>query len=560
MRKTILSIPFVLFLLCINPVSARAQSKKNLVTVDVSGYVIDDSGQPLSGILMKAGKSAEIAITGENGEFSIKTGIVDHIGIDVEGFEHVTIHIDAGSMESDTIMLQRLDYFSENSKVDFPFGSINMDRSVGSVYKVSGEMLRKHPSGQVLEALTGLIPGLMIQQNSSRPGYEGFSVTHLGKPVEVLIDGFPQDLHISLREIEEVVMLKGAASTAMIGDVGADGVLLIKTKRGKAGPRQLKFEYEHGYGTPTSTGNYMNSYDYATLINKSLVNDGLQSIYTNDALTAYQTGSDPVRYPDVNYMDEFLRNNITRQQFNGQFSGGTSNSRYFANFAYNGFDGLEKLAEKRTGRDLVFRTNLDLDVSENVNIDASLVGSFQQQRQPQLTTGNMYDILSTYPPNATPLMLGDSIYITSRDWPDNMLFEMKEGGYIEQTDRRMNMNLGLNLDLVKITPGLSFKAKVAIDIWNQMSLEIDHTPSEYEILYEPRPPGADTMIVNQTSAGNKQLNPSDAGESVQRIYNFYGILNYDRSFNDHALNANLLAYQYAIEPDGRIDNDKWTDV
>jgi len=147
MRKTILSIPFVLFLLCINPVSTRAQSKSNLVTVDVSGYVIDDSGQPLSGILMKAGKSAEIAITGENGEFSIKSGIIDHIGIDVEGFEHVTIHIDAGSMESDTILLQRLDYFSEDSKMDFPFGSVDMDRSVGSVYKVSGEKLRKHPSG-----------------------------------------------------------------------------------------------------------------------------------------------------------------------------------------------------------------------------------------------------------------------------------------------------------------------------------------------------------------------------------------------------------------------------
>jgi len=413
MRKNIALLPILLLLLGTVPYTVYAQDKEKLVTFEQSGYILDDAGTPLPGVLLKAGKTGAVDITGQSGEFTINTAAIDHVGINEEGYNSLSVSVWNGIIERDTIILQRTNYFSEESNVEFPFGSINMNRSTGSVFKVSGDQLRKHPSGQVLEALTGLIPGLMIRQTSSRPGYEGYNLMYHGKPVEVLIDGFPQQLHLSLREIEEVIMMKGAASTAMMGDLGANGILYVKTLRGQAGPRQLKFEYEPGYGIPTAMGEYMNAHDYASTINQSLVNDGLQSIYTDDALSAYLNGADPVRYPDVNYRDEFLRSNMNRQQFNAQFSGGTGNSKYFTNVAYGDFKGLEKLDEKRNGQDFIFRANLDLDIAENAKLDASLVGSFQKMRQPYLTTANFFDGMSSYPFNAFPLMLGDSIYITS---------------------------------------------------------------------------------------------------------------------------------------------------
>jgi len=552
MRK-ILIIPFLLFFLGMIPVKINAQKTK-VATADVSGHLYDDAGTPLPGILLKAGKSSAIAISDVNGAFTINAGLIDHIGISEEGYNAESFGVFNGNLESDTIVLQRINAFSENSEIEFPFGSSGINQSTGSVVRISGDQVERHPSGQVMEALTGLIPGLQIMQSSSRPGSENFSVRYHGKSVQVLIDGFPQELQVSLREVEEVIMMKGAAATAMMGDLGADGILLINTKKGKSGPRKLSFEYETGYGTPTAMGDFMNSYDYAQTINASLLNDGLQPIYGADALAAYQDGSDPVRYPDVDYYGEFFRENVSRQQFNGQFSGGTENSRYFANFAYNGVEGLEKMGERRSGKDLVFRTNLDLDISKNVNLDASLVGSFQQQRLPKLTTGSMFGIVSSYQPNAFPLMLGDSIYITSRDRPTNMLFEMTEGGYVETSDRRMNMNVGLNIDLNDYIEGLSFRTKVAVDVWNQISLDLDHRSDEYELLFETLPNGTDTMIINQTVVERKELNPGNNGDAVQRKYNVFGILNYDRTFDEHALNANLLFYQYIFEVDGRLNN------
>ena len=553
MKKNIKTLLLLIVFGGIFLIPIQAQKNKKPSTTLASGFVMDDAGNPISGLLLTAYNSHKSTVTDSQGKFEIEVQLNDFLGVDIEGLEPSSHEVSFGKLSNDTIIMQRTSFFNEKESVDIPFGSVSMNRSTGSVIRISGEQLQRQPSGIFTEALSGLIPGLMISQVSSRPGYEGFNMTYHGHSIEVLVDGVPQATQISLREIDEVVFMRGASATAYMGDMGANGLLLVKTKRGMTGTRKMSFEYETGSGTPTVMGEFMNAYDYANEINKAWLSDGhAQPYYSNEALSAYQNGTDPIRYPDVNYFDEFLRNNVNRNQFNAQASGGTKNSRYFMNIAYSHLNGLEKLSEKRKNDDLSFRSNIDLNLSEDILLDAALTGTYQKQRTPRYATGSMFNVMSTYAPNSFPLMLGDSIYITSQDRGTNLLFELSEGGYVEQTDMRMALNAGLSIDMRKIVKGLSFKTRGSLDLWNQMSVEKDHNPDEYELIFTTNESGNDTMLIHQTVVGTTQLNPSDNGESVYRKYNFYGVFSYDNTFDKHAITTDLAYYYNSYEMEGRL--------
>lgn len=551
-KKNILLLIILLGGFLLSP--THAQNSKKRSTSFTSGLVVDDAGKPVSNLLLTAYKSRKTTVTDQNGQFEIEVELDDFLAVHAEGYKNASHPVHLGKLPNDTLIIQRTSFFNEKEKVAIPFAQIPSSRSTGSVIKVSGDQLEKHPSGIFTEALCGLIPGLMIKQTSSRPGYEGFSITYHGHGVEILVDGLPQSSQVSLREIDEVIFMRGASATAFMGDLGANGLILIKTKRGISGTREMSFEYEYGSGTPTVLGEFLPSYDYANAINKAWLNDGhSQAFYSEEALSAYEKGSDPIRYPDVDYFDTFLRNHVIRHQFNAQASGGTKDSRYFLNIAYNNLEGLEKLSEKRYCDDLSFRSNIDLNLSNAIILDAALTGTYQKQRTPQYATGSMFGVMSSYAPNAFPLMLGDSIYITNQDLGTNLMFELSEGGYIEQTDMRMAFNTGLSIDMDKIVKGLSFKTRGSIDLWNQMSVDMDHSSDEYELLFTTSENRNDTMLIHQTSVGTTQLSPSDNGESVYRKYNSYSIFSYTHAFDQHAISSDLAYYYNSYEMEGRLN-------
>ncbi|MCF8381586.1 MAG: SusC/RagA family TonB-linked outer membrane protein [Bacteroidales bacterium] len=533
--------------------SVNAQNNKQVETIDVSGSVYSDLGEPLEGILI-LNSNGDVSVSDSIGAFTIKAKLVDNIAFESDGFKRTILRVNAGLYADGNVVMQRLGFLNPDDDVDIPFGKINAVSSTGSVIRISGDQLEKHPSGQVYEALTGLIPGLQVRQTGSRPGLETYSVQYHGNSVTVLVDGIPMTQNLGLLEIDEVVFMRGASATAFMGEIGSEGILDIKTKRGSVGPRKILIQAETNYGFPTSMVDMQNSYNYAQTINNSLISDGLSPFYDQGALDAYKDHTDLVRYPDVDYRDLVYRDMVTRQQYTAQVSGGTEDAKYFANFSYNGMQGMENSPDQRTNEDFNFRTNLDIRLTDYMVMDLGLMGSYADQHSPQLATGTIMSQVTSLPPNAFPLMLGDSIYITSQQYGRNMKYEMEEAGYADQTDRVMSINLGLNFDLSPITKGLALSVRGTGDVWNQSQLGLNNDGDEYELLFVPIDGGGDSMVINQTAWAVPQLSPSSEGTSVRRRYNFSSLLSYNKIFDDHAIDAGLIAYLYKYDfSDNNVD-------
>ena len=549
--KNILRLLLVLWGCTFNAIA----QKNNRVTVDVTGSVFDDLQAPLEGVLI-INEDGKVAITNQNGEFAINAKVFDQIAFEMDGYDRKVVKVIGGKIANNEIILQRTSFFNAQKSIDIPFAKISSVSSTGSVIRVSGEQLEKHPSGLVLEALTGLIPGLQIRQTSSRPGLESYSVNYHGSSIEVLVDGVPATQNLGLLEVDEVVFMRGASATAFMGEIGADGLLLIKTKRGTAGPRKIMAQAEVGIGLPTSMAEMQNAYEYAQTINQSLKGDGLLPFYDQQALDAYQNHTDLIRFPDVNYNDLVYRDIINRQQYTAQVSGGNDNTKYFANFTYNGMEGLENSVHRRTNDDFKFRSNLDIQLTNFLHLDVGLMGAYKDQHSPVLATGSTMQDVNSIPPNAFPLMLGDSIYITSKQYGRNLKYEMDEGGYNDQTDRVMSINIGLNFDLSQLTEGLSLEVRGSGDVWNQSEIQLNNNGAEYELLFEPLPDGTDSMVIVQTAYDQPDLNPSSVGTTVRRLYNYSGLLSYNKTFGEHAVDAGLLAYLYELQDDNNVNRFK----
>lgn len=526
----------------------NAQSNRQAETIEISGVVYNDLGQPLAGVLILNSSGTAVA-SNAAGEFSLYAKVLDNITFEAEGYERSSLRVIGNKIEDAKVVMQRIGFMDPAADIDIPFGKIKASSSTGSVVRISGAQLEKHPSGRLLEALTGLIPGLQVRQTGSRPGLETFSVQYHGNGVTVLVDGMPMTQNLGLLEIDEVVFMRGASATAFMGEIGSEGILDIKTKRGAVGPRKIMVQAETNFGFPTSMVDMQNSYDYAQTINNSLVSDGLLPFYGEEALDAYQNQSDPIRYPDVDYRDLVYRDLVNRQQYTAQVMGGTENSKYFANFSYNGMQGMENSPHRRTSQDFNFRTNLDVTLTDHLDLDLGLVGAYKDQHSTQLPSGSTMSSVTSIPPNAFPLMLGDSIYITSRQYGRNMLYEMEEAGYSDKTDRLMSINMGLNFDLSQITPGLKLTLRGTGDVWNQSELGINNDGAEYELQYIPLPTGEDSLAIIQTAYEDPQLSPSSLGTSVRRRYNFSGLLTYTKVFDDHAIDVGALGYLYKYDFD-----------
>jgi len=530
-----------------------AQTKGQIVTTDVTGVVADDLGMPLAGVLV-TNTDKTVSITDAEGKFTINCRVKDYIAFEQIGYERSVAQVVDGRLKSTDVVMMRKGVMTADEMITTPFGQIQNSRSTGSVITISGEQLQKHPSGLVEEALTGLIPGLQVRQTGARPGLETFSLTYHGNNVFVLVDGMPMTQNIGLLEIDKVVFMRGASATAFMGEIGANGLLSITTKRGQEGPRQITVQAELSAGVPTSFTDMQNSYQYANTINQALVNDGLSPIYSQEALDAYQSHSDLIRYPDVDYRDEVYRDYITRQQYSAQVSGGDDNTKYFANFTYNGLEGMENSPNRRHSDDFTFRSNLDIQVTDYFDIDLGLMGAYTDQTSPQYGSGSTMSQVHSIPSNAFPLMLGDSIYITSQQYGKNLRYEMQEAGYISKTDRVMGMNIGMNYDLSQITEGLSIKVRGTADAWNQSELTLNSDGDEYELIFDETVDGTDTMLINQVAWADPAFEPSSSGTSVRRQYNASALLAYTRTFGSHALDASFLSYYYRYDSDSNNKN------
>jgi TonB-linked SusC/RagA family outer membrane protein len=558
MRRIILFFQIIFLLL---PAALYAQN-----TV-VTGRVRDLTGVLPGVSVVEKGMPTNGGTTDVNGKFTItlrgqsNTIIVRFIG-------YVNQEVKVGDKKTlDIIMQTSTNGLDEVSVI--AYGTRKRITSTGAVSSISAGDIRTVPTANIQNALTGKLPGFFSQQGSGQPGRDASdfyirgvsSLNPAGNQPLIIVDdieyNYDQLQQINVNEIENISILKDASSTAVYGIKGANGVLVVTTRRGKGGAPKVNVRVEGGMQQPTKTPKFLDSYNSALLINEAQRNDGIQQSFSQADLDAFKNGNDPYGHPNVNWYDKIFKKQSYQANTNLDISGGSDVLKYFISGGALNQNGLVRdFADPQSlvntnyyFRRYNFRSNLDLKVTKTLDLRLDVTTRFSDLNQPYNANavGEVYNFTKETPFTAPYLNPNGSYsYAYSGFNPDHLPTlnaRLATGGYQHSRRTDFNFLFGATQKLDAITDGLSVTGRIAYSSIEQYTKQIfnEGIPSYH---YDPGNdqyslrPGGTYVYQTYGLTGNTDQNTND--------YNLQLFLNYDRTFsNTHHFSGLVLFNQSA---------------
>lgn len=437
------------------------------------------------------------------------------------------------SAVQDSLQIKNNDEFLKT-----PFGVFNLTQTTGAVFRISGDELRKSGGDNLMNSLRGRVPGLRIVRTSNTPGNGGYSYSLNGGTPNFLIDGQPRGLQVDLRDVEEVIVLSDATFNSLLGNLGDNGLIYVVTNGGKISKPVIEVDFQNAFNTPSHLPKLLSASEYATVINKASNNDGLGDIYSQEAIDAYMSGSDPINFPNVDSQKTFLKGSSLSNYLSLNLYGGEEALKYSAFLGYSDWEGLEQIGTI-DGRDITFRTKIDAKINDLVKAHASVYGRFGQNDRPVLGPDDTFKWITNTPANAFPLKVGDTAYIVNNQFKTNLLSELENGG--TRTDYTANMifDIGMDIDFGKYVEGLTYDTYVMMKTYNAHSLVTNNTPGLYTLENLQDITGLDSLALKVNKNEDLDLSVSRTGGSIQRNFAYGGNISYVKKINEGILNLNL---------------------
>ena len=438
----------------------------------------------------------------------------------------------------------RVDTLLQNDINRVAYGIQPKWMTTGAVSSVKGNELKSFVPN-IANMLNGQIPGLVVQQWGCEPGADspamnarGVNTYGSGTGLFIVIDGFQSTeayfQQLTPQEIESITLLKDASATAIYGSKGANGVLLITTKRGTSDKIKINFSIQSGFQQPLRLPEFLGAYDYATLYNEALVNDGKSPFYTPVDLEAYKTGNDPIFHPDVDWYGTILRKAAPITNYNFTASGSNEYFRYFVLFnvlddrsLYRKAGNVSDFSKNGTYTRYNFRTNIDVKLSKRLQGAVTLGGTIEDKTNPGTSenTSGMFDLMSSIAPNAFPVYVSTGMY-GGNSMYSNPLGDLMQTGYTSYNGRSLQAIFQLKGDLGFITPGLSVNGAVGFNTYFKSYSKKSRQYARYSVDRD----NADEIIYT-TYGQNTSLAGDESSSSQWRDYSLQASLNYNRTFN-----------------------------
>lgn len=566
------AIVFCIILLLSFSLSSFAQQ-----IITVTGKVSAPDGSPLAGTSVQVKGQTTGTSTNEQSNFSIRvqksaTLTFNHVG-------YVEQQIKVNNQTVVNVSLQP----SENNMdqvVVVAYGSQKKATVTGAIASISTKEVKQSPAANLAASLAGRLPGLTAIQSSGEPGKDAVSLylrgqgTINGQTPVILVDGVPRDItYIDPNEVESVTILKDASSTAVFGVRGANGVILVTTRRGRTDRPEINFTAESGVQTFTRLPESLNSFEWASLQNQMNLNDGNTAPYSQAALDHYRLQDDPLNYPNNNYQKLLMHKYVGQQRYNLNLSGGTEYVRYFINAGYLDQGGQWKVQQKDYDptsylKRYNFRSNIDAYLTKNKSLRVFLnLGGYVENvnspagSNPGLGYGTainaLLDIFNTPPITPGPLTPDGRVLVYKNN--NSPYGDINRSGYVQTTRNNILASFGMEQDLKFITPGLSTKFMMSFDTRSVHNLIESQSYSKWNKAIVPGNNGQDSITyVPANGDQNSTLSPS-VNNTFQTYSNFQFFINYNRTFGKHALTGLILAQQdKTIKPQGG-DNPSATD-
>ena len=403
----------------------------------IKGTVTANDGETLIGVTVSIQGTSTGTVTDINGEYQIMAKPEDKLVFSYLGFKKDVITVKTDKTINVTLVP---DQHSLEEVVVVAFGTVKKLTMTGSVSAISTKELKTIPTASVQNMLSGRLPGFFSQQTSGQPGRDASdffirgasSLNENGNRPLIIVDdvqfSYDQLQQINVNEIESISILKDAATTAIYGIKGANGVLVVKTRRGMSGVPQVNLRVESGISMPVRTPRFLNSYQSASLVNEAYMNDGLidQMPFTDYDLEMFRTGTDPYGYPDVNWYEEIFKKVSFQENVNLDIGGGNEKVKYFITGGYFSQDGLVRNFEDPHGdvntnyfyRRFNLRTNLDFQVSKTLSMRLDMNTRFMNINEPSEfgAVGEIYNF-SKMRPYSAPFLNPNGSYAYHYNMP-----------------------------------------------------------------------------------------------------------------------------------------------
>jgi len=520
--------------------------RKRLPFVVQTGYrgtVTDDQNSPLADVSIQVAGKQTMTKSNREGLFNITANSGDSIIVSLKGYKTITYVLGnelqlALTLDADNSSLPLF----KPSTVRQVYNNVPQDLNISSTDAVYNSDLIKSPVTSFRNAITGRLAGLYTLQSSGLPGGDGASLNLRGQSPIIVIDGVVTSLTtFDLEEIESVTVLKDALATAMLGVRGSHGAILVTTRKGSAKKQQLSFTVQSAVQQPLTWPKPLNAFNYATLRNEALRNDGVPAAsglyYSPAALNAYQNNTDPVNFPNVNYRSAITKNSAVFNRYTFSASGGGRSARYFVSMEHVNQGGFFNTVDSNTYntnnnfKSYIVRSNVDLNITNKLTGGLYLLGRIQNTNEPGATTNTIISNLFNTPANAYPLLNTNNSFGGSQLYQNNLLAQTVGSGYRQRFFRDILVNLYLRQSLDDFLPGLWVKGKVAFN----SSLAEDINRSKSFAIFQQGTSGYTQFGTNGT-----QGNSNSIAYQGRMDYEEFSI-GYDRNFNKHGLSVLLLA-------------------
>ena len=540
--------------------------------LNVHGKVLDENGEGLIGAGVVIQGTTQGTITDIDGSYQLSVPQGATLEFSCVGYKAQLVQVTGPNL---TVTLAPDSKLIDESVV-VAYGSQNKVTITGAVTAVGGDALMKSPVPNVANALQGNLPGVTAVQPSGMPGADepvirirGVGSLNSAEPL-VLVDGVERPFsQLDPNEIESISVLKDASATAVFGVRGANGVILVTTKRGEVGKASVSASFSTAAQTISQFIDFADSYTYGQMWNYTAITDALEPSawpgsvniadytpyegngirFNQEVMEHFRTGDMPTTFPNTDWIDYIMNDVALQEQANVNVSGGTDKVRYFVSAGFLNQNSLLKTFSENKNETfdfqrLNYRANLDIDITKRSTLSLTLGGRMQDRN----TMGGGEGFLFRYLQGATPYagigidasgrhIISDSNIVGPFD--RDALSNYYDLGYENQSTNALNFDIQYKLDMGFLTKGLDFKVKA--------SYNSEYTAQKYrQNVYGTGVHYVATIVDGQEVLRKENVTwpiPYSEGKWGSRNWYAEASFNYARRFGKHNVGALLLYNQ-----------------
>lgn len=549
MKKYILSV--LCILTCAPGIFGQRKS------VEVTGTIVDAEGIPLIGATIVVKDKPGLGVASDiDGNYRIRLESFQYLVFSYIGYETQEHLVKDENMVLDITMLE-----SKTTALDevivTGMGPQKKVTVTGAITTVEVSTLRT-PVSSLTNALAGNVAGVMAMQRSGQPGsntsefwIRGISTFGGSSSALIMVDGFERSMdELNIEDIESFSVLKDASATAIYGSRGANGVILINTKRGNEGKVEVNAKSEYTWTTRTRTPKFVDGLTYASMANEARTTRNQKAVYTDQELMMIGEQLDPDIYPNVDWMDLLLKDGAPMYRTSVSVKGGGAKARYYLSGSFLDEGGMyhvdKTMKEYDTNANYQrynYRLNMDMNLTASTLIQVGIGGSLEKSnRSGAISTDDIWYSIFGYNPITMPVMYSNG-YVPIMQTEDAASWERKynpwtaatQTGYSEIWQNTINSNVALEQKLDFITEGLKFVGRFGYDTYNYNYIQRRKNP---EMWRAERQRDSNGDIVFNRLVPERLMSQGSSASGDRKEF-VEAEISYGRNFGDHSVGSIL---------------------